>query len=150
MNIYTRIAQAVSATPDTDAATIAAVVSGSVTKSAMVPLIVAEVKHEQRRRSRLEEHRFGSLMVAHFRNAPVTVASSSDVSRLRRLLDAPIPLFDGESVTWGRATLDQLRQRRAELVRQRAGLDQSIALLDEVIGVLETSGADCLDNALVD
>lgn len=151
MNIYTRVYRGVSADPDGTAQDVAESLMRQATKAELLPLLVAEVRREQRKRVRTVEQRHGVVLMNHYRrqSAPVSktigqVPARDLVSRLRSFMDQPIRLFDGSTTTWGKATLDELRQRRAELVQQRAGISQTIGLLDDAIEVLEESGALCL------
>ena len=153
MSIYTRIYRAVSADPEASAIDVAEAVFRQSTKGDLLPLIAAEVRREQRKRVRTVEQRHGVVMMNHYRkpSAPiserVTLSSSSDlVGRLRTFMEQPIRLFDGTSTTWGKATLEELRQRREELQMQRAGIDESIRLLDDAIDVLLITKAKCLED----
>jgi hypothetical protein len=61
----------------------------------------------------------------------------------------PLRLGNGLVTEWGKATLDELRQRREMLAKKRDGIDETIDKLDEAIRVLEETGAPCL-SALVE
>lgn len=60
------------------------------------------------------------------------------------LMATTFALGDGRSVTWGRATVAQHRQRAAKLVGTAVGTLQTVALHEEAIAAIEAAGVSCL------
>lgn len=69
------------------------------------------------------------------------------VRRRASFLDDEIALdVDGNKVTWGEATVEQLRSRRSMLASQIAGTRQSMKLVDLAIKRIEEAGVSCLND----
>lgn len=152
MNIYERIEKQVGYAPEAAADEIATDILRMCTKQDLAPLLVAAIETSQRNRVRAVEHARWLNTMTELRERtgaivafPSAKSSVERLSELRSLLARQIKVGDGTLTTWGQATLDQLRQRRAMLDSQRAGLSASIQRLDDAIGLLEQTGAPCLD-----
>lgn len=66
------------------------------------------------------------------------------VEELRPLLNMPIALGDGRRVLVGRATVEELLQRRAMIMAHVAGEMEEVRRIDELVAVLKETGAPCL------
>lgn len=150
MSLVDKIRESVEAATDDDCVAIARSLLDAVDKRELLPLLIEEIRHEQRRIQRLTELRA-------FANVPFEVATRSNPSSselqtaytpdgLRALYKTPFALGDGTRVTWGRATVEQHEMRLAMLRRLRAGLDQTIARHNEALELLRTTGVKCLED----
>lgn len=122
-----------------------------VDKYDLAGLLEAEVAAVRREDVRRHERQGILKLTARFGTAkkPVTRTSTADrlkvLNDLRALRSKSIDLGNGRVVPWGQATVEELRERRAMLVKQRNGIDTTVRQIDEVIAVLEREGAPCLD-----
>ena len=125
-----------------------------VTKYDLLPLLVQEVGIVSREEVRRREKAVIPHIVARFRPAPriqtspeeqrarVHALRPSQVHKLRR---SDLDLGDGTTVSWGQATVEQLKRRVAMIDQHTKGLAETRELIVGVIETLEQTGASCLD-----
>lgn len=151
MSIRAAIAAALDADPNIDAEQLAKTVLAQARKADLLPLVVEEVRLQQRHSTRRIERsvRIKQLAARLGQSTIPQVAAEPDQRRyLLDLLGRTWSLGDGTTVAIGQATLPEIRQRLEMLRRQRDGLDQSIQVLEAVEAELVRTGANCLDDLM--
>lgn len=115
------------------------------------PLLQQAIEHAQRERvsaAELAAARASWRPVPSHRKLvhpdPSGAALPFDVLKFRDGLRDQFFKLNGARVRWWDATIEQLRERRAFFLRHIAGCEATLALLDQAIAALETTGAATL------
>lgn len=127
-----------------------------VTKADLTPLVIELVGQLRREHVRRIERRGIPGLVRHFgrqRQERPSVAltqqerlqATRQWTHLMQLRSQTLDLGDGQTIRWGSATVEQLRQRLVMLRTLQAGTARTIEQLESVIEVLESQRASTLD-----
>lgn len=112
-------------------------------KKEFLDLIVGRVESQQRAIVRQRESYLSTFIERATSKAKPKPPMPPDV---KALLTTRLKVGDGTpDVTWGKATLEQLKARKEMLVKQRDALTTDIDRLDQAIKLLEQTGAGCLN-----
>lgn len=142
------IYEIVAANPERDAHGIAIDVLAKCTKNDLLPLVEDEVVNHMRNAVRgVERATFQSLYkgVELSQSGVEYVSAPASRDAFRSLFHKKFALGDGREVLWGKATVEEHKQRVEMLRKQRDGIDSTIQGHMQAIITLEESGARCLD-----
>lgn len=154
MSIYRIIEEVLTEDPSGEPMALAAEVVRRVRrKQDFLPVVADAIRTQQRNRVRHIERSAGAALLSRFTTGkPMSFPKSEPgeaVAKFLSILHEPISFGDGSPpVTWGKATLEELKARREMLVKKRDGINRTIEQLDEAISVLEKSGARCLEDLI--
>lgn len=152
VSIRERIRAEIEFDPTADDARLAGRVLYSVEKADLLPLVIAEVQSVRREGVRRHERvALPKLFVVGPKRTTTTADKQRElIAKYRReyngLRTQSVDLGDGTTVLWGKATVDQLRQRLAMLEQHARGINATIEQMRTVIVVLEQTGVSCLDD----
>jgi hypothetical protein len=138
--IHELISAAIDAEPDASAVAIADGLIARVRKVDLLPLLVEAVEHIQRHRVRNREQ--AAFRAVFGSRSGVVLETPSAAFRV--LYADTFRLGDGRVVSWGKANVEEHRQRIALLTKLRDGIDITIARHHEAIARIEAAGVTCL------
>lgn len=145
MSLLAEIQKAARAHPNDDPLRLARRLLAQLGRPTLLQLIAEEIKHQQRESKRTgPETRAFAEWFAH-RDSAATKTAFGVRAALSPVFADTFSLGGGESVTWGRASIEQHERRIVMLEKIRAGIADTIARHREAIRILRETGAACLE-----
>lgn len=147
------IVSAANADPTADPDQLAVAVIARVTKGDLTPLVADAIAAAQRAVHRRQEIRTWSVWSARraastFTDASVSMPAGAEVAGplddFRALYNTPFHLGDGNTVTWGQATIEDHERRIEKLLTLAGGIYRTVERHRNCIEILRSAGATCL------